>query len=184
MKHIALQGKPLKPPLLIQQTAVRRPAARQRDRTGVGAEKILHPLPGRHMGVAGEQDLGAAPGRGIVGAVPVAVGEKDGAVLPLDDVAAGEAGQTGRSGGQPDIAVALDPEDLRGQRLQQAKHAVGVIAVSRVIRAGIGQVPQQHQLFRLLLPVQVQQLLAEGDGAVEVGCDQSFHRVPPESGAR
>ena len=128
------------------------------------------------MGVAGEEELGRSPGRRVPGGVPVAVGEKDLPPLPvLDGVATGG----GKGGAQvPDavVAVALHPEDLPGQGVEQADHSQGVIAVAGVIGAGVGQIPQQHQLPGPLLAVEVQQLPAVGQGAVEVGCNESFHR--------
>ena len=83
MVRLPLQGEPGEAAVLVDQAALGGATPGQGDRAGVGAEEILHPLPGGHMGVAGEEDLGGASGRGIVGGVPVAVGEKDLPALPV-----------------------------------------------------------------------------------------------------
>ena len=71
MVRLPLQGEPGEAAVLVNQAALGGTPPGQGDGAGVGAEEILHPLPGGHMGVAGEEDLGGASGRGIVGGVPV-----------------------------------------------------------------------------------------------------------------
>lgn len=68
MVRLPLQGEPGEAAVLVDQAALGGATPGKGDGAGVGAEEILHPLPGGHMGVAGEEDLGGASGRGIVGA--------------------------------------------------------------------------------------------------------------------
>ena len=175
MVRLPLQGEPGEAAVLVDQAALGGVPPGQGDGAGVGAEEILHPLPGGHMGVAGEEDLGGASGRGIVGGVPVAVGEKDLPALPVLHGVVGGHGKGSPQGLDAVVTVALHPKDLLGQGVEELDDPLGVIAVAGVVGARVGQVPQKNQLFRALLAVEVQQLPAVGKGAVEVGCDQSFH---------
>ena len=159
-----LQGQPAEEPVLIEQAAVRGPAPGQRDRAGIGAEQISHPLPGGNVGVPGQKDLGGPDGGRIVGAIPMAMGQKDGQALPGNGGGTGVHGKRRPQGARAAVTVSLYPQNLPGQGAEQLDDLMGVVFILGSIGPGIDQVPQQDKLLGAFLLIAFQQLPAEPGG--------------------
>ena len=103
--------------------------------------------------MAGEQNFRHAAGRGILRAIPVAVGEKDGAPLPFLEQILGGAGEAGAQGTDAVVAVALHPENVRGNGIELVDDVLRVVFIPGIVGAGIGQVAQQDELLCPSLPI-------------------------------
>ena len=153
MVFFAVQGHPAEDAVLVEQAAVVGSAAGQGDGAGVGAEEVFDAAPGGDVGVAGEQNFCHAAGRRILRAIPVAVGEKDGAALPFLEQILGGAGEAGAQGTDAVVAVALHPENVRGNGIELVDDVLRVVFIPGIVGAGIGQVAQQDELLCPGLPI-------------------------------
>ena len=153
MVFLALQGHPAEDAVLVEQAAVVGSAAGQGDGAGVGAEEVFDAAPGGDVGVAGEQNFRHAAGRGILWAIPVAVGEKDEAALPFLEQILGVTGEAGAQSADAVVAVALHPENVRGNGIELVDDVLRVVFIPGIVGAGIGQVAQQDELLCPGLPI-------------------------------
>ncbi len=133
------------------------------------------------MGVPGQKDLGGPDGGRIVGAIPMAMGQKDGQALPGNGGGTGVHGKHRPQGARTAVTVSLYPQNLPGQGAEQLDDLVGVVFILGSIGPGIDQVPQQDKLLGAFLLIAFQQLPAEPGGTMEIGRDESLHGESPRS---
>ena len=128
------------------------------------------------MGVAGQERAAAQRGQRI-GICMVAVGQVHGDAVALQQGVVRHAGEGEHHLVHLGLAVSANGENSVLQAGQHGDHGFrGIVPGQVVSRTVVQQVAQQNDLIGFFSFNQLHQLAAPIGGAVDVGCDDEFHK--------
>ena len=152
------------------------------DAAGIQAADAAMDFIQLHMGVTEEEHRACGQRGEIVRVCVMTVGQVEGIPIQQQLGKLRKAGEGKHHLVNLCLAVAPDGDDFVLEGRQHGNDLFrGVVPGKVVPGAMVEQVAQQDNSVRLLLLNQIQQLFAPEGGAVDIGRNYKFHRLPPKT---